>query len=118
MNNSYTRILLLALITVPLLVNAAENEKVCVKYKKEYGWSQAYEVNAKVLSGSDLMAATGNYSRYRSYATYAVIFWDKGEATILEMPASSMGDVPTFNSTVKDMDGRDWQLSQSNGFCY
>jgi len=118
MINNYARLLLLFLATIPLFVKAAENEEVCVKYKKEYGWSQAYEVNAKVLSGSDLMAATGNYSRYRSYATYAVIFWDKGQTTILEMPASSMGDVPTFNSTVKDMDGREWQINQSNGFCY
>ena len=105
-------------ISVSSSVLAAEEEVVCVKYKKEYGWSQGYEVNAKILSGSELMTATRNYSRFRSYATYAVIFWDKGQATILEMPASSLGSVPMFKSTVKDMDDREWQIQQSTGFCF
>nr|WP_152665021.1 hypothetical protein [Pseudomonas toyotomiensis] len=118
MNKTLKWFIALATMFLSNMAIAVDEETVCVKYKKEYGWSQGYEVDAKVISGSELMAATGNYSRFRSYTTYAVIFWGKEQATILEMPASSMGSIPMFKSTVKDMDGRDWQIEQSSGFCF
>lgn len=96
---------------------AETQESVCLKYKKEYGWSPSYSVEAKIMSGADLSSVTGKYMRFRAFSTYAVVFWDNDQATILELPTSSLGSVPSFSTSVKDQEGREWKISQSNGFC-
>ncbi|MNW14744.1 hypothetical protein D3C71_2130560 [compost metagenome] len=70
------------------------------------------------MSGSDLSSATGNYTRFKSFTTYAVIFWDKDQTTILELPSASLGGVPMFTTSVKDQENREWQISKSGGFCF
>ncbi|WP_147336848.1 hypothetical protein [Pseudomonas abyssi] len=99
-------------------VHASSQEPVCLKYKKEYGWSPSYSVEAKIMSGSDLSSATGNYTRFRAFSTYAVVFWSNDQATILELPSSALGSVPAFSTSVRDQEGREWKINQSNGFCF
>lgn len=97
---------------------AAERTEACVKYEKEYGWSEGYAVEATVIEGSELNQKVGSYTRFRSFATYAVIFWGEGEATILELPAMSMGNLPIFESGVEDQEGRRWKIKEGHSFCY
>ena len=97
---------------------AAERTEACVKYEKEYGWSKSYAVEVTVIEGSELNKKVGSYTRFRSFATYAVIFWDEGEATILELPAMSMGSLPIFESQAKDQEGRLWKIKEGHLFCH
>ena len=96
----------------------AEKVDACVKYETESGWSKGYSVQVNVISGQDLNRAVGSYTRFKSYSTYAVVFWAEGEATILELPALSGGSVPMFESTVKDQNGRSWRIKEGHLFCY
>ena len=97
---------------------AAERAEACVKYEKEYGWSEGYAVEATVIDGSELNEKVGSYTRFRSFATYAVVFWGEGEATILELPGMSMGSLPLFESEVKDQEGRRWKIKEGHLFCH
>jgi hypothetical protein len=97
--------------------NAAERAEACVKYEKEYGWSKSYAVEVTVIEGSELNQRVGSYTRFKAYATYAVIFWGEGEATILELPAMSMGSLPIFEQAVKDQEGRRWKIREGHSFC-
>lgn len=108
-------VLLTTVITTSAI--AADREAVCVKYEMEHGWSKGYAVEGVVISGVDLNAKVGSISRFKSYSTYVVIFWDQGQATILELSAFSMG-VPIFESQVRDQDGRLWKVKQGHGFCF
>ena len=109
-----------ALFVAGLQVASADENRadVCVKYETEAGWSKAYKVQANIISGSDLNSAVRSFSRFRPFATYLTIFWDKDEVTILELPAASMGSVPIFETTVKDEQGRRWRVKEGHDFCY
>lgn len=98
--------------------NAAEEKPVCVKYRKDFKWSQTYSVQATVKSGSELSAATGEWSRFTSFNSYAVIFWGQNQATILELPPLSMNDIPMFETDVEDADGRKWKISKRGTVCF
>lgn len=97
---------------------AAERAEACVKYEKEYGWSKGYAVEATILEGSELNEKVGSYTRFKSFATYAVIFWGEGEATILQLPAMSMGSLPIFEGQVTDQEGKRWKIKEGHSFCY
>ncbi|WP_454257448.1 hypothetical protein [Pseudoxanthomonas mexicana] len=97
---------------------AAKRADACVKYEKEYGWSKGYAVEATVLEGSELNEKVGSYTRFSSFATYAVIFWGEGEATILKLPAMSMGSLPMFEREVEDQEGRRWKIKEGHMFCH
>lgn len=107
---------LAALFAYPVF--PAEQQKVCVKYEQEIGWSKSYRVDATIVKGTELIRATNDYFRFNSFSTYAVIFWEKDQATILEMPPLSMGNVPMLDSTVQDMEGRNWQIRRGNSLCF
>lgn len=95
---------------------AKEQVEACLKYSTREGWSRAYSVNAKVLDGMDLNDAVGSYSRFKSFATYAVVFWGQGEASIFELPYRH--DLPFYYIEVKDQTGRLWQIREGGGYCY
>jgi hypothetical protein len=97
---------------------AATRADACVKYEKEDGWSKAYAVEATVIEGSELNQKVGSYTRFKSYSTYAVIFWGEGEATIMQLPAMSMGSLPMFEQKVEDQEGRQWKVKEGHMFCY
>lgn len=96
---------------------AAEKEEACVKYRNENGWSKGYSVIATVISGSDLNSAVGSFTRFQSFATYAVVFWDDDQASILKLPPTSMGSLPLLESEVEDQYGRNWKIKDGHTFC-
>lgn len=100
------------------IANSAEKQEACVKYEKESGWSKGYSVEATVISGSELNSAVGSYTRFQSYATYAVVFWDDDQASVLKLPSMSMGSLPMLESVVKDQYGRKWKIKEGNTFCF
>lgn len=104
-------------IVVSAYSYAASREEVCVKYEKEYGWSKGYEVQATIISGSDLNFAVGSFNRFNPLSTYAVVFWDEDQASIFELPALTMGSAPMFETRVKDQEGRLWKIKQGHLFC-
>lgn len=97
---------------------AAARADACLKYATEVGWSKGYAVEATVIEGSDLNARVGGSTRFRPFATYAVVFWGEGQATILELPPLSMGSLPMFESDVQDQNGRSWKIKEGHLFCY
>lgn len=110
-------ILLIALFLISPLSFAAEKHDACVKYRKDYGWSKGYSVVATVISGSELNTAVGSLSRFESFATYAVVFWDKGQASIFKLPLS-FGQLPIIEQEVEDQDGKKWKIKENHGLCY
>lgn len=97
---------------------AADKAEVCVKYRKDYGWSKGYTVQGTVIDGSDLNSAVGSFSRFKSFSTYVVVFWDRDQASIFELPAMAMGGVPMFETEVEDQQGRKWQIKEGHFMCY
>ena len=110
---SLATILLLASITC-----ASEKKEACVKYRKDFNWSKGYSVIATVISGSDLNQAVGSLNRFQSFATYAVVFWTEGQATILQLPSYGMGSLPMLDQEVEDQGGRKWTIRAGNISCY
>jgi hypothetical protein len=76
--------LALALFFISVSAVAAERETVCAKYQSEGGWSKNYKVEATIIRGTELNQATRSFE-YNGLSTYVVIFWDKDQASIIEM---------------------------------
>lgn len=95
--------------------NSGQRQEVCAKYQTRSGWSQGYIVTATVIDGSDLNTETGSYN-YDPSATYAVIFWDQGEASVLKLQSYSEG-ITAYGTSATDRQGRSWQVSESS-VCY
>ena len=88
---------------------AAEKIQVCAKYQINTGWSKGHLVNASHLRGSELNTVTKSFE-YSSFSTYIVIFWDKDQATIIEM------DWPTINAIGQegtDRRGLKWEIAKT-----
>lgn len=96
----------------------AENEKICIKYRKNYGWSKGYTVEGTVMRGSDLNRAVKSFSRFNAFSTYVVVFWDDDEARIFELPHHSFGRVPLFEMEVEDQEGRKWRMKKGHFPCF
>lgn len=107
----------LCLCCVCTLAFGAHRERACLKYAATYGWSQPYEVEAEVISGMDLNTAVGSYTRFKGFATYAVVFWDQDQASIFELPSYSIDQLPIMPAEVQDQTGRLWKISADNGAC-
>lgn len=106
--------LMLALAQTAVAAQAGEKEAVCAKYETQDGWSKSYQVEANVLTGADLNAATGTW-KYSAYSNYVVIFWKENEASVIKMNYSfGLSFVPQEGI---DQEGRHWKVSQSNGYC-
>lgn len=109
-----TWFLLVAILTISVSeTHAAEREAVCAKYRAEYGWSNGYKVEATILKGHELNQATRTIN-YTSYSTYVVIFWDKDQASIIEMDFPYLGPV---GQEGKDQRGIKWEIAKTN-ICY
>ena len=92
----------------------AEKKDVCVRYQSNWEWSKGYAVEATIIDGSDLNSAVGKYNAYSSFKTYAVIFWNKGQATVLQLPYSWLS---ISYQDVYDKDGSAWQIKEGS-YCY
>lgn len=110
--------LILAVIFFPGISFSKEIVNICIKYKKDIGWSQLYEVRGTVISGSALNSAVGSFTRFKSFSTYVVVFWDDDQASIFELPTSSLGTVPMFATKIEDQEGRTWNIQTNNGLCF
>lgn len=107
----------LCLCGVCTVAFGAHRERACLKYAINYGWSQPYEVDAEVISGMDLNTAVGSYTRFKGFATYAVIFWSQDQASIFELPSYAIDQLPIVPTEVQDQTGRAWKISADNGVC-
>lgn len=118
-------ILLLLAVLFSWTAEAKYTQTCKVKYRKNYGWSEYYQVDVNFLCGSELNKATRTYN-YSSYMTYAVIFWDKNQATVIEISSyTGCGSTVTkscitnnlSNLEGEDQKGRIWEICTGN-FCY
>lgn len=89
---------------------AAERLQVCAKYRTSHGWSDGYRVQATKLGGSELNRATGSWE-YNSLATYVVIFWDRDQASVIELSWPFLGPMGTDG---QDQRGTRWEISTSS----
>ena len=97
---------------------AAEKSEVCIKYKKGLGWSKGYAVEGTVVSGSNLNSAVDQFSRFKLFSTYVVVFWDEDQASIFELPRSTLGRVPMLREIeVEDQEGRKWKMKKGHFRC-
>lgn len=117
MYKQFIKLLFITLVSINVL-NASKKVDACVKYKKEYAWSKGYELEVTVISGFDLNNAVGSISKFDSLSTYAVIFWEKEQATILKLPPLSIDSIPILESVVKDQYGREWKIKEGHILCY
>ncbi|ABA58704.1 conserved hypothetical protein [Nitrosococcus oceani ATCC 19707] len=105
--------LIAALALFLFIVNvtiAAEKQIVCAKYRKDYGWSSGYRVEATIIKGVELNKATVTFN-YKPISTYVVIFWDKGQASIIELDFPILTGV---GQPGEDQKGRKWKISKSS----
>ena len=107
---------LLILTTLVILGNAlaAEEIKVCAKYKTSSGWSKGYSVQARKLTGSELNQATSSFN-YEAWATYVVIFWDDDQASIIKMEMPFLSAVGLQGV---DQEGRKWEIAKTSYCLY
>lgn len=89
---------------------AAERETICAKYRVEYGWSKGYQVEATILKGYELNQATRSLN-YTSYSTYVIIFWDKDQASVIEMSFPYLSYV---GQEGEDQQGRKWEIAKTS----
>ena len=93
----------------------AYSETVCVKYETQTGWSRGYQVNATIAKGSYLNRRTSTFD-YQPYSTYAVVFWQPGQASVLRLNYYS-GSITAYGHSATDQRGRDWNVSKTS-YCY
>ena len=107
---------LLALFVSLLSLSALASERatVCAKYRADYGWSKGYKVEATITKGTDLNRATGSYD-YSPFSTYVVIFWDRDEASIIEMEWPTLSYMGTNG---EDQRGVKWEISKGSSYCF
>ena len=90
-------ILLYSLGFVTSAAQAGYRDRCKAKSETQTGYSQFYSVSCNYLSGEELNERTKTFD-YKSLTTYTVIFWDKGEATIIEPTGiyafDTCGDTP------------------------
>lgn len=98
------------LILVANYACAAERAIICAKYEVEYGWSNGYKVEATILKGFELNQATRSLN-YTSYSTYVVIFWNKYQASVIEMGFPYVGPISQEGD---DQQGRKWQIAKTS----
>lgn len=113
-------LLFLLLILGSHTAHAYEVKNVCAKYMTNYRWSQAYQVQTQIYTGQELNQATGNpyFGNYDMFSHYAVIWWDKGQASVIKLDFHVAGGM-LINSNGTDQQGRRWQLSDNSyGVCY
>ena len=89
--------------------HAAEKETVCAKYRADYGWSKGYKVEATILKGGELNQATRTFN-YNSLSTYVVIFWDKDQASVIEMNWPYLSPI---GQEGEDQRGIKWEIAKT-----
>ncbi|MFK2905673.1 hypothetical protein ISP17_17070 [Dyella ginsengisoli] len=109
---AFTLFSIVALSLLAGSAGASERATVCAKYAVNYGWSSGYKVEATIVNGSELNQSTHTLN-YNGLATYVVIFWSQGQASLIEMSFPYLGPVAEDGT---DQEGRKWQVAKSD-FC-
>jgi hypothetical protein len=109
------RVLLAAMFSVVIASAAAgaTQQLGCALYLNT---NKAYKVQITLIPGTELNLSTGGLS-YNALATYAVIFWDDGQATVIELDMffGSLNEIGSYGS---DQNGRRWYVSSRTAFCW
>lgn len=96
-----------------------------VKYMTKDGWSKKYDIEVTFISGTELNEATNTYD-YNMYAVYAVIFWGKGQASVIKLSGyllcGTEVDKTCITNTYQDLKGKDqneeeWKICVGD-YCY
>lgn len=95
---------------IPVSVIAKERAEICAKYRNSDGWSKSYKVEATIAKGNELNQATSSLN-YQGFDTYVVIFWDKDEASVIQMESPY---VTFLEQTGYDQQGRAWKIKKGS----
>lgn len=117
----------LLVVSFLLSFNAeAKYTQTCVaRYMTKDGWSKKYTVDVTFMSGYELNEATSSY-KYSTYSVYALIFWGKGQATIIKtsnyFSCGNEVDKNCITNTYGDIKGKDqdedeWKICVSD-YCF
>lgn len=98
------------LFFITFVAHASEKMSVCAKYRTEAGWSKNYQVEATIIKGTELIRTTGSLD-YNSLATYVVIFWDKDQASFIEL---SWPFLTVMGQEGTDRRGVKWEITKSH----
>jgi hypothetical protein len=96
---------------------ARYREACIVRFESQNGWSTAYKVDCNYITGSELNSATSTF-KYDGFATYAVVFWDHGQATVIKLKGyftcgleAGEGCVTSYTQILGlDQEGRNWKV--------
>lgn len=94
-------------------LSAVERVEICAKYRTSSGLSDGYKVKATIIKGYELNQATSSLN-YQSLDTYVVIFWDRNEASVIQMESPF---VTYMEEKGYDQQGREWQIKKGS-FCF
>lgn len=76
----------------------------CVKYMET---GKVYNVRVSIVDGQDLWP---RYSWANVLTKYAIVFWDKDEATVIDI--SVFGFIMDTGVEGKDLQGRRWKVAK------
>ena len=79
-------------------------ENGCVKYLET---GKVYNVRVSIVDGQDLWP---KYSWANVLTKYAIVFWDKDEATVIDI--SVFGLIMDTGVEGKDLQGRRWKVAK------
>jgi hypothetical protein len=115
---SLRRIVFVAVLLCSSVILAAEKQKACLKLQQEQGWSSAKAVMVTVMSGTELNAVVGGYTKFQVSQTYAVLVGEDKQVTILTLSPHAMGQLPFFEQELKDQLGNKWRVKSGHWLCY
>lgn len=84
--------------------NGYEVKKMCVSNN-----TSSYFVDVILTNGNDLGHKTNCLTCYEPLTAYAVVFWSKDQATIINLRSSLIG----LYNTGYDQNGRYWEVTNS-----
>ena len=90
-------------------------QQICARYQTRAGWSHGYLVDGTLISGRELNQRTGTYD-YNWYATYVVIFWAQGQASVIEL-TYFFGQLGPMFTPGTDRAGRQWEVAEGSYLC-
>lgn len=113
------------IMLIPTICHAKYRQTCDVQYMTENGWSKKYTVEVTFMTGFELNQATSTFN-YSSYSVYAIIFWDREQASIIKLSTILICGTEADRSCVQntmgalkgyDQDEDEWKICVTN-FCY
>lgn len=114
----------LFILCQPSIAAAEHTQTSKVRYEKQYGNSDWYDVDVHFYTGQELNSATKSFN-YEAFGKYAVVFWGEDQATVIELDtfltcgskftSSCLSSLGRMEGT--DQEGRVWEVCTSR-YCY